>query len=116
VELYYDQTDKNILVLRADGGLNSETADQLLHQLEEMIDSGLKRIIVDCAHLEYISSVGIAKLLRIHQRLAEKGGDVRLACVRGALAQILSVVHMNKVFAIYPDVEQARLALRPEKK
>src|SRR5947207_961747 len=113
MELYYHDLDRNVLVLRADGGLNSETADQMLAQLEELIDAGLGRIIVDCSHLDFVSILGLGKLVRIHKRLGDHGGDVRLAAVRGALVRVLEIARMNKIFALYPDIEQARLSFRP---
>jgi anti-sigma B factor antagonist len=113
VELYYHDLDQNVLVLGADGGLNSDTANELMKQLEQIVEAGVRKIIVDCTHLDYITSVGIAKLMYLHRRLAGRGGDVRLACVKGALSNILQTVHLNKVFAIYGDVEQARLSFKP---
>jgi anti-sigma B factor antagonist len=112
LELYYQDTNRNILVLRADGGLNSESADQMIKQLEEMIASGMRRMIIDCSKLDYISSLGIGKLIGMNRRLKEAGGEVRLASVGGMMARILELVRLNKVFAIYPDVEQARLSFQ----
>jgi anti-sigma B factor antagonist len=110
MELYYHDRDRDILVLRADGDLNSESADQMVRQLEEMIASGLRRMIIDFSKLDYISSMGIGKLIGVNRRLKEVGGDIRLAGVGGMMAKVLELVHLNKIFAMFPDVEQARLS------
>src|SRR6185295_8396336 len=101
MELYYHNLDQNILILRADGGLNSDTADQMLTQLEQLIDGGLRRIIVDCSQLDFVSSMGIGKLVRLHKRLAQYGGDVRLASLKGMLARMLEIARLSKMFALY---------------
>jgi anti-anti-sigma regulatory factor len=35
------------------------------------------------------------------------GGDVKLAAVRGAVAQVMGVVGLNRLFQIYPSVDDA---------
>jgi anti-sigma B factor antagonist len=113
VEFYYHDMDDGLLVLKADGGLNSQTADEFVAKLERLIEAGLRRIIVDCSALDYISSLGIGVLVRLHKRLAAEGGDVKLAGIKSKVIQILSLVHLDSVLDIYPDVNRARLEFRP---
>jgi anti-anti-sigma regulatory factor len=35
------------------------------------------------------------------------GGDVKLAAVQGAVAQVMRVVGLNRIFQIYPSVGDA---------
>jgi anti-sigma B factor antagonist len=115
MEFFYHELDRDTLILSADGGLNAETAGELVGQLGSLVDAGLTRIIVDCTRLEFISSYGVGVLVRLHRKLAKKGGDVKIACVHSAVLTALTIMHMNKLFEIYPDVNQARLAFRPAK-
>jgi len=113
MELYYHERDRDLLILSADGGLNSDTAHEFVGELERLVDQGTKKIIVDCSNLEYVSSYGIGVLIGLHRKLAKKGGDVKFAAIRSAVIQILSLTRIDRLFDIYPDVEQARLAFRP---
>ena len=112
MELYYHELDRSVLILRADGGLNADTAADFVKQLESLIDFGVKKMIIDCAKLTYISSYGIGVLVRLHNKLAKQGGDVKMTSPPSLVLQALNVVGMGKVFEIYPDVNQARLAFR----
>jgi anti-anti-sigma factor len=114
MEFFYHELDKDILILSADGGLNADTAGEFVHQLESLVDAGVRKIIVDCEHLDYISSYGVGVLVRLHGKLAKHGGDVKIAAAQSLVLQTLSVMRMNDVFAIYPDVDRARLAFRPK--
>lgn len=114
MEFYYHEIDLTVLILGADGGLNSDTSKSFVQQLESLVDAGVTRIIVDCTHLEYISSYGIGLLVRLHNKLARHGGDVKIAAPGGFVMKALSVMHMAKIFDIYPNVDQARLAFRPK--
>ena len=113
VEFFYHELDKDVLVLSADGGLNVDTAEEFHQQLEKLVDAGVKKIIVDCTRLDYISSYGIGVLVRLHQHLAKHGGDVKVAAVQSKVLQVLTLMRMGAVFSIYPDVDRARLAFRP---
>jgi anti-sigma B factor antagonist len=113
MEFFYHEVDRKVLVLAADGGLNAETATQLVSQLESLVDVGLRQIIVDCSRLDFISSYGVGVLVRLHNKLAKNGGDVKVAGVKSAVLKVLTLMRMNRLFEVYPDVNQARLAFRP---
>jgi len=113
VEFYFHELDNSVLILAADGGLNANNAGQFVADLEKLVDAGIKKIIVDCAHLEYISSYGIGMMLRLHKRIAQHGGDVKLAAVHSKIVRVLQIARMDSVFDLYPDVNRARLAFRP---
>lgn len=113
MDFYYDEIEKDVLVLRADGGINADNAAQFVAELEKLVDAGVKKIIVDCSGLSYVSSYGIGMLLRVHRRIAKHGGDVKLAGVHSTLVRLLQMARVDGLFDLYPDVNRARLAFRP---
>ncbi len=113
MDFYYDEIDGDVLVLRADGGLNAETAEQFVKSIEKLVDAGLTKLIIDCSKLDHVSSYGIGVLIRLHRRMKGHGGDVKLASVRSVLAGVLALTHLTSLFEIYPDTNRARLAFRP---
>jgi len=113
MEFFYHELDRNVLILAADGGLNAHTAADFVAQLEALVDAGVTQIIVDCTRLDFISSYGLAVLVRLHNKLAKHGGDVRVAGVKSSVLGALMLMKMNRLFQIYPDVNQARLSFRP---
>ncbi len=113
MEFFFDDVDDDVLVIRADGGLNSSTADEFVTSIEKLVDAGLRKIIVDCGHLDYISSYGLGVLVQLHRRMGRHGGDVKIASVTGVVVDVLRLTRLNRVFAMYPDVSRARLAFRP---
>lgn len=100
------------MVLGVDGGLDASTAAQFTTEVEQLIEGGITRIIVDCSKLSYLSSAGLAALLRTHSRMARHGGDVRIAGAHGMVAQVLHLTRLDRLLQLYPDVERARLSLR----
>ena len=112
MEFYYHDVDKDVLILSADGGLIAATADQFVGELDQFVQLGCRKLIVDCTRLTYISSFGLGVLVRLHKKLAARGGDVKLAAVSGAIPTVLSMVRLDRVFEIYPTVDDAREAFR----
>ncbi len=99
-------------MLAADGGLNAGTAEQFVRELEHVIDAGVRRVIVDCSKLDYISSYGVSVLIRLHKRLARHGGDVKLTGIHSRIVSMMAIARVDQFFDIYPDVDRARLAFR----
>ena len=114
MEFYYHEIDDDVLVLRADGGLNAENADEFLEKVEALVEAGLRKIIVDCSGLTYVSSSGLGTLIRLHRNMAQIGGNVKVAAISGPVAQVLELTRLTRLFEIYPDVDRARLAFRPK--
>lgn len=115
MELYYHTVDHDVLIIKADGGLAAHNADQFLEGLGTLIESGASKIIVDCTALKYISSYGVGVLVRLHKKLAQRGGQVRLAAVESGVFTVLRLVRLEQVFHSYPTVEDARLSFEAER-
>jgi anti-anti-sigma factor len=116
MELYYHELDRSVLILRADGGLNADTAGEFVANLETLIEFRVDKMIIDCTNLTSISSYGIGVLVRLHNKLAKLGGDVKIAAAPSRVLAALNLVRIGQLFEIYADVNQARLAFREEPK
>ena len=112
MELYYHSTDRDILVLSADGGLDSTNAEKFLAELRKAVEAGARKLIVDCTRLHFISSYGVAVLVRLHKTMADVGGDVKVAALDSRVTRIVTLVGLEKVFDLYATVDDARDAFR----
>jgi anti-sigma B factor antagonist len=112
MEFYWHEIDRDVLIIRADGGLNAQTATQFVQSIEHLVEQGLRWIIIDCEQLTYISSYGLTILLRMHGWMKNIGGEVVIAAVHGLVPQALHITRLDSVFQIYPDVDRARLHFR----
>ncbi|MFC1764579.1 STAS domain-containing protein [Planctomycetota bacterium] len=114
MEIYYSEVDQEVLIVRADGGLNAQNAGDFVNKIAALIDTGLTRIIVDCSKLDHITSAGMGTLMRLHTKMAQKGGNVKIACVKSMILKVLQLTRLDTVLEVYPDVNRARLAFRPK--
>ena len=112
MELFPVEIDDGVHVIRAEGGIDGRNAERFLNEVTALVDGGARRMVIDCAALDIVSSAGLSALLRVHGRLRQRGGDVKIAGVRGGFAQVLQVTALNKVFDLHEDVGRAKLAFR----
>jgi len=105
----YQQVGKSgdIVAVVLTGKIDADNCSYLLECVEEEILEGRTKLILDCGLLEYISSMGLGMLVRVNSRMKKLGGDVKLAGVHGTVAEILSVVGLNRLFQIYDTVGDA---------
>jgi anti-anti-sigma factor len=105
----YHKVGKNndILAMALAGTLDESNCSFLLDCVKEEVLDGSTKMIIDCGRLDYVSSMGLGTLVRVHSRMKKLGGDVKLADVHGTVAQVIGIVGLNKLFHIYPKVSDA---------
>jgi anti-sigma B factor antagonist len=99
--------DNDIVAVVLAGRLDEDGCNYLLGCVEDEILEGHRKLVLDCGGLDYISSMGLGTLIRVNSRMKAKGGDVKLAAVRGAVAEVVGVVGLNRIFQIYPTLDDA---------
>lgn len=96
-----------VKVLEVAGDLDNYAVKDFTECLEVEIEKGHRQIVVDCSRLRFVSSMGLGTLVRMHAKMRKLGGDVKLASVRGMVADLFALTRVNKLFGIYPDISQA---------
>jgi anti-sigma B factor antagonist len=107
MRFFFHDDDRDVLVLSLDAQINAYGADDILAQLDRFTESGARLLIIDCSQLTYITSQGIGRLFRLHKRVWEKQGQVRLAAVSRVVARILEITRLDAVFHAHPTLEDA---------
>ena len=110
IELRQRQADGDILVIEADGELDAETAETFTRKVEQIVAGGAKQLVVDCTLLDAVSSAGVSAIMFLNRRMQQCGGDVKLAGVKGLVRDVLKVMRLDRVLAIYDTVADARRA------
>jgi len=114
MEFYYHDVHGDVMVVSADGGIDSHTSRQFVDEVCNLIQSGMGKLVIDCAQLTYVSSYGLGVLLRLHKNAKKAGGEVKLCGLGGPLVKVLSVTRLDRVFGIYPDVDTALAAFKKD--
>ena len=108
-DFYYEQVGKDgdIISVVVSGQLDASNCEYLLDCVAGRIEDGHKKLILDCTDLTHITSVGLGILMRVHSRMKKQGGDVKLAGVKGTVAQVAALVKLDRVLHMYRTVGEA---------
>ena len=107
-----------IEVVREDGItevelLDEEILDEVdINKLAETLFSLVEeeqpiRMMLSFARVRHLSSSALGVLIRLHKRISESGGELRLCCIQATIYEIFKITKLNKVFEIYEDKGQA---------
>jgi len=77
------------------------------HEVEELLQSGKKRVIFDLAGVTHIDSAAVGVVVRCYASLKKAGGMLRLAGCNGMVDASLKLAKVDKVIGLFPDVAAA---------
>lgn len=100
--------DEDILSIVLRGNLDSASTPEFEGLINQHLEQGRSKIMIDCQYLGYVSSIGLGSLVALQTRLKRKGGAVKLCAIQGPVMQILRLVRLDSVLDIYGDREFAR--------
>lgn len=75
--------------------------------LEEVINAGARKIILDLSGLKFISSVVLASLVFSKQKVRETDGRLKLAGLSGRVKDVFDMTDLHKIFEIYASEKEA---------
>ena len=96
-----------VLTLTMSGRLDADGTDAFAGTLAACIDRGERRIVLDLAAVDYISSVGLRALMLAAKRLAPLGGRLVLCAPRAQIRQLLEVAGFTSMFSIVANRDEA---------
>lgn len=109
-----DTQQNDVLVLALSGRLDVATSPQLGTRLHTAFNRGNRRVVIDLAELEYVSSAGLRVLLAGLDQLEKAKGRLVLCRPSGYTREVLEVAGMETVFPIALTVEEAEVAARAD--
>ncbi|MCB9057188.1 MAG: STAS domain-containing protein [Calditrichae bacterium] len=86
-------------------------AGQINEQINNLIDSGKIKIVIDLQNVEWMNSSGLGILIGAITTLKNNGGRMILANVSERIENLLKITKLISVFDIESDVEAAVQAL-----
>ncbi|NIR52502.1 STAS domain-containing protein [candidate division KSB1 bacterium] len=93
---------------RSDVDVDLESSPKLRNKLVELTDDQEQAILVDLANVKYMDSSGIATLVEALQKVGKYGGKLKIANLRQAVRDVFELSRLDKVFEIYPTIEEAK--------
>ena len=97
----------DIVMIRIDGPLNTVASYSFQEYMENLIETGVYKFIVNLEALEYISSAGIGVFPGIAQTLNEHQGGIVFIHVSSKIAKLFAMIGLTTLFTIWANKEEA---------
>jgi len=93
---------------RLDVAVSAELEEQLLKTVE---DNNLDSLVLNMESVEYMSSSGFRVAIALLRKLSDKGGALRISCLKPAVKRIFDVIELTSLFEIFETEEEAIASL-----
>jgi anti-anti-sigma factor len=97
----------SVVVLAAQGRLDSSSSPVLERRLREMVDAGRTRIVLDLERVGYISSAGLRVFIVAGKLLTDRAGRLVLAGLSSENRRLFDLSGFTGLFAIAADRARA---------
>ena len=96
-----------VLIVEVEGQLIVGNRQELKATIQQALDNGERKLLVDFAKTGYIDSSGLGALVSISKKVREQGGELRLAGLNEDLRSLFELTKLDTLFAISDTAERA---------
>lgn len=105
---YKISEENSVEILSLEGELiDKNQAGQLIKQVDELLESGKTRFIIDLAGLKYMNSSGLNVLIQLLTKTRNKGGESVICHVSKKVNELLIITKLNTLFKVAETREDA---------
>ena len=101
------QHDSGVVVIRVDGQLIIGNRQELKTLIQDGIEQGQRRFLIDFENSGYIDSSGLGTLVSISKTIRDQGGTLRLANLNEDLHSLFELTKLDTLFTIDDSTDQA---------
>jgi stage II sporulation protein AA (anti-sigma F factor antagonist) len=99
-----------VQLVHVSGPLDSMTHEQFKALLDPLVNTPGVHIVLDCEHLSYVNSKGLALLGRYQRVAIQTLSFFGIAGLNRRITKTIELLGMSKLVRLYPNVEEAMQA------
>ena len=96
-----------VVILAISGRLDAVTVSDAEASLNDLIDGGRDKVIIDFTSLEYISSAGLRFVLAGAKKLQAKGGSLLLVGLSGVVKEVFELAGFYDLLPVFASEKEA---------
>ena len=82
-------------------------ADELKSRINEKVDKGHRKVIVDISAVEFVDSTFLGVIVGSLKKVAKLNGDLKLVGFKPAVRSMFELTRLFRVFETYSDLQEA---------
>ncbi|HEX7025053.1 MAG TPA: STAS domain-containing protein [Gemmatimonadales bacterium] len=96
-----------VAVLKVEGQLIVGNRQELKGLIQDGLDRGERKFVIDCSQTGYIDSSGLGALVSLSKKVREQGGELRIAGLNEDLRALFELTKLDTLFHISPTADEA---------
>lgn len=101
------QSADDITTVTVEGQLIVANRQDLKQVVQDALDGGARKLLLDFTPTAYIDSSGLGALVSINKKVREVGGSLRLAGLNEDLRSLFELTKLDSLFAISETAAEA---------
>lgn len=94
---------EGVTIIKLHGSLSATTAEKGSQEIKNILDRGAKKVVVNLADIDYISSGGIRVLILTCKQLNTVQGGMKIAAAKGMVKEALEASGFHLLTRVYGD-------------
>ena len=111
MEISYKTVSPTVNIVSLNGALNARSAEEAKQTFRNLIEQGVKQVIVDLQEVPFIDSSGLAALVSGLKTLGGEASNLKLAAPQSQARLLFELTMFDRVFEIHDTVEDALKSL-----
>jgi anti-anti-sigma factor len=95
-------------VLYTKGYINNVGGEEIANRAYELMDDGVKMLLLNLKDTKIVNSIGISILIEIIEKMMEKGGRIAFCCLTPVIHKTFQIMGLANYATIF-DSEDAAL-------
>lgn len=98
---------ESVTVVRLEGNLDTNTSSQAQDRLNQLIEGGASKILVNFADVDFVSSAGLRILLATAKKLTGSGGNLRISNLNETVAEVFEISGFSTILNVFGSEQEA---------
>ena len=98
-------------IVSTDGYINNAGGEEIARQANSLLDSGVRRLLLDLGKTRIVNSIGISILIEVLERTLELGGRLAFCNLTPTIEKTFRIMGLARYATIHPTEAEAVSAL-----
>ena len=103
----------DVVEVAIEGNVLQENVDILKGRFYDLIESGKVNIVLNMEQSNYVSSLCLAIIVDVKNRLSQNQGDLKITNVNRLIRNLLEITNLVKKIDLFDTVDEAVAAFSP---
>jgi len=94
-------------ILHTKGYINNVGGEEIASRAYELMDSGVRTLLLDLRETKIVNSIGISILIEIIEKMIDKGGRIGFCCLTPVIHKTFQIMGLANYASIFDNEETA---------